>query len=197
MATKFAGVPAELEGTVERLIADALKQVQAGTEVEQLRTQLAAAEKKSKDTDEMYKDMDEKHKKMASDLEAANGKVTALEAKITEVTTALEAEKTEKATLQAQIAGAELEKKIDAEWTKIAAARGFTDTVKAEKLPILKKLVAGEAVTLEETAKLYSGGAVPKNGHVPLMAGVGGDAPKVDVTTVFPTLKALVTKDTK
>lgn len=165
---KYKGIPEDLEGMVDLIVANA---VQTAT------TELATAKKAA----------DDAYAVATRSLETTNAELVTAKAQIVDLTNTaskaaadLEAKgKEHDATvieLKAfQDAKAELEEKaaVDAEWKKIAAQYGLREEQRAEREPILKKLVAKkEGLTVDEFTKLTGGGS--KGGPtVQLMAGTG------------------------
>lgn len=162
---KYPGIPDELEPVVDGLIAHAVRDLEAK------RAELQSM------VDDMMKDDEEKKKKAA----AAEQRVAELEPQVKDLTDKLAASEkslseTQAAlsTVQGEIEEAKLAQRVEQEWQKLVAEHKFTDKQKAEKLPILKKLVAAkEPVNLDEYRTLMSGAQAKTK--VPLFAS-GGDA---------------------
>lgn len=106
----------------------------------------------------------------------AAAKVADLEAKLAEAEAKISA-------IEAEKAAAELAAKASAELEKLAADHGFDakdKKVQAEKLPIITKMLSGQAISIDEAKSLTAGGKVatpaPKK-TVPLFAGNGDGEP--------------------
>jgi hypothetical protein len=122
-------------------------------------------------------------KKMKDDESASKAKAQEAEAKIADLEAKLAEAEAKIAAIEAEKAAAELAAKASAELDKLAAEHGFDakdKKVQGEKLPIITKMLSGQAVSIDEAKSLTAGGKVvvpaPKK-PVPLFAGNGDGEP--------------------
>lgn len=225
---KFPGIPEELHASVDafiaKAVADATKAIESGARLSQLeaenaklKTDLEAAKTAA------MKDMDEKDKEHEKAKAAAAAQVADLEAKLAAGVTEANELKTKAAAAEAKQveaegklaeaaaklaevetakAAAELDKKVDAELTKLAATHSFDvkdEKLMASKRPIVTKMLKGEAISVEEATTLVAGGGSKKTNIVPLRAGAGdGTAPDVEkIKDMFPNLRRLTAGEKK
>jgi hypothetical protein len=140
-----------------------------------------------------------------AELDTAKASLVESGNKVSELTVAAAALTTERDALKASLAGfesvkAESDEKValDAEWTKIKAMWGLDDKLRAEREPLLKKLVAKkEPLSVEEMQQLTAGGK--GTNVVPLYAGSrdGGAAVTPDETALKSTFPASLTAGRK
>lgn len=172
---KYTGIPDDLESVVDGLIAAALEKVNAAGERAEVERRLADA---TAQMDKMKKTCEEDQaamKKMAEQVEGLTKQLAEKDAVLAEAIAAKEAAETAVAERDTKLAEIDLSQKAEAEWVKIAAQYHIpADTkVKAERMPLVRKLVAGkEPLTLDEFTKLTAGGK--QEARVPLHA-VNGD----------------------
>lgn len=156
---KYAGIPAELEASVEAAIAAALAQAEASrskstleTEASTLKQQVEAhaAALRAKDTE----------------IEALKAEKVVLTTKVSEQTVELAAAQTrfteqaaELKVLHDAAEALELKAKSDEAWTKVKAQWGLDESQRAAKQPLIDKIVAGkEGLTVDEIFQLQAGG---------------------------------------
>lgn len=216
-AMKHAGIPEELQAAVSALIADAVARHQAESETgrkiadlkSEIDAQKAQMDQMKKDHEKECAAADEVKAAADAQLVASQAKVAELETKLAEASAALETIKADAETLKAEAdalkaekAAAELEQKVEAEYTKLATKYSFDakdQKLRAQKLPIVKKMVAGEHPSMDEYDVLAAGGSKKQESKpavVPLRAGgaEAGTAPKMsqeEIKKNFPTLGKL------
>jgi len=187
---KYKGIPEELEAAVEALLKDATATVTA-----EFTDKIAALEAKQAKAlaamdGEDDKDMEKMMKKKMAETTAELERIKPFEAKVTELTAALDVTKDQlttelsKTTEELATARAELDKlageqKLAATIAALKADYGLTDKqLKEEKRAVIvaKQAAGKEPLTIEEWKQLMTGAQVPgvAGTRVPLFAG-GGD----------------------
>lgn len=170
---RYPGITEDLEGSVELLIAQAVgakeKEVTLALTAQAEQKLAEAVGKVQADAktaaDAAAKEMQDMKDKCA---EAEAAKVAAEAAKATAETALADATAKLEAA-QTKLDAIEFEKKLDAEWKKLQAAHKLPDSARAEKAPILTKILQGQALTVDEATKLTAGsGAAKTPGNEPL-----------------------------
>jgi hypothetical protein len=192
MSKKYAGVPVEHEAQIEAIVASAVAAAVASVKGEQaldgLKSQIADAGKKI----ETQQAEIEALKKAAAAADAEKGQVEAkvfeVEAKLAAANASADAKvadlEKQIATAQASLAEKtealskiETDKKVEDLWASMKAEYKFDDKQRAEKEPLIRKQVAGTALSLDEMKTLFSGAgsgvkapAAPKAPEIPTAA---------------------------
>ena len=168
MSMKYEGIPETLEALVATIVA---KETQAATV--KLEAEKKAAEEAKKASDDALTTATKELEVAKASLVETTNKVSELTVQVDAKGKDLEAAAGELKTFQDAKAALEETAALDAEWKKISANYGLDDKMRAEREPILKKLVAKkEGLTVDEFQKLTSGGS-RGNSPVPLMAAKG------------------------
>ena len=197
---KYAGIPVELEASVEAAIVAAMTSAEVNrskstleTEVVSLKQQLDAAAVASK----AKHDEIEALKVAASALEKDKASLTT---KVSEQTVELGTVRAELSTLQEAAATLTAKAKSDEVWTKVKAQYGLDESQRAAKQPLIDKIVAGkEGLNVDEILELSAGGKGQKaTATAPMLRVVAGAADpnqvKADPDVVrknFPMLQTL------
>lgn len=182
---KYPGIPEDLEGTVQLIVATATREATRDFEhkVEAMQADLKVVQSQMDENVKSKKNMEEAKAKADSELVASGNKVV-------ELTAQLDATKKQAETLTAELKAKadaldviEVDSKIGAKWKEITATFGVPEDQFEARKPLLRKMVAGkENFTGEDMQQLIAGGtgkpaAKPSSLHSLAASSMGGAVP--------------------